>query len=323
MNHHYLKHGLLLFFLALISAIAIFTHVYLNSNSGQSGTYIFKNTNSQLAELSKISIKTPKSDIDFYKEDSLWRISEADGYYANYNYMQELINFFKNSQISRPLELSKTEAQQAFANSTTIATYDKDDKVINSIIVGEKTANKRFAYAKFSADSQIYLISNPMFFPEYIYSWLQQPLLSLNPVVVQDIIFIGKDGNTIIGRDAVDLPFWEMEGVKPIRPIFPEALLNQLQNIGFINVVSAQNFDESIFPENKEFQIRTFDGLIIELKIFKKGHQYWLKQILSKTSLPTSIVNDYIKEKAFLSNYWYFELTEHTGSHLFETNILN
>lgn len=322
MSKHYIRQGLMLLTCSIVFTAAVIASVHRNNSADRRGEIVFAATSDRNVE--HISLKTGEETINFVKDDNLWRITEADSYFANYKYMEELLNFIKNSRIHRPVELNDTEKKAYFdSESITLETYAPGNKILDKIIIGQRTPNKLFAYAKLNDGDNIYLITDGIFFPEHLYSWLMQPLLSLNAAAVQDIIATQNGQKQIVGRDNPGYPFWEMDGNRLVRQASPDELLGLLANVGFIDVKSAQNFDEALYPDYREIKIVTFDGLVITLKIFKKGDEYWLKQNLSQTSLPTSAVNDYINENGFLSDYWYFKLTGYLGSRLYNTSILH
>lgn len=320
MNNAYLRRGLGLFVFALCFALFSLFPVYYENLGSLKGEPLFPDL--ELSQIAEIRIHTPKEEITLVKDENLWRVSEADMYFANYQMVEKLLDFFRYSRIHRAVELTDAEFSDNFVNNAAeIVLADTGGKTLGSVIVGRRTYNNKFAYVRFPDNEKIYMVSNAALLPEYVHAWLQQPLLTLNPAEVRDIIVKRSQKDLIIGRDVPGYPFWIMDGNRMLRRADPEDLLNQLQSVTFTDVRSAQNFDEQLFTQHRELRVVTFDGLIVDLLLFKKDKEYWLKQKLSATSLPTSVVNAYIKNNEALSNYWYFRLSSYAGSRLWNAEI--
>ncbi len=323
MNNVYLRRGIWLFVFSFCFALfCLFPSVYKNIGN-MKGKFVFASILEQTDKIKKIELSTPEALITLIREKNLWRVAEADLYYAGYRQIESLFDFFKNARIQRNVELSDAEFADNFAeNATEIVLYDESGKKLMSLIAGRRTYNNKFIYIRFPDSDEIYMAGNAPQLPENVYSWLQQPLLSLNSAGVQDILIKREKGDMVVGRDVPGYPFWLMDGSKMVRRVDAEDLLNQLQSVYFIGVKSVQNFDEQLFSRRKEFRVTTFDGVIIDFILFYGRGEYWLKENISLTSLPTSAARQFAKDSKELSEYWYFQLSEYAGSRLWNTEVL-
>lgn len=323
MNNAYIRRGLGLLAFSFCFALFSLIPVYYGNGDSMKGELLFPKAAAAPQDIARIIIHTPKDVITLEKDDNLWRVREADMYYANYQMVEKLLGFLLHSRIHRPVELDDAAFADNFvSNASEIVLENGQGKRIESIVVGRRTYNNKFAYVRFSGNERIFLASAAIQLPEYEYAWLQQPLLTLSPTAVRDIIIRRGETETVIGRDIPEYPFWIMEGSRMVRRVDVEDLLSWFKSVGFTNVRSAQNFDEQEFEQKKELKIITFDGLIIDVVVFKNGSEYWLKQKLSATSLPTSEVNAYIKNNGALSDYWYFLLSSYAGSRLWKMPLM-
>lgn len=321
MDKKTLRYGIYLLFISLSISILSLLPLYYEQTDTRQGEAVFPEGISK--EAVTIQIKTPKDKITLIKEDNLWRVSEADMYYANHKRMVELMKFMEESRIHRPIDLDDKEFQDNFGtNATEITIKGRNNKVLGQLIIGKLTYNNRFAYVRYPDSDKSYLVNHAEKLPEYRYNWLQQPLISIDQGKVQDIIINKRKKDIVIGRDFPTYPFWIIEGNKLIERAYPEDLLSQLEKINFIDVKSAQNFDETTGEALKKFQVTTFNGLIVEFTLIKSKKEYWLKQRLTATSLPTEAVREYIKTNEPLSNYWYFRLSSYSGSKMWNTDLL-
>ena len=263
--------------------------------------------------LSHLEIKMPKTTITFEKTDGLWQIKEADFYYANYQSMAQLENFIKNSKILNEINLSSEESQILEKNGITIKVYNKQKQEQAEIAFMKPQQESKIAYAKIKGRKGFYTIENELVFPEKIILWLQQPLLSLNKTGIKSITINGQTAERKITENIYKTN--NQDTYKTDR------LLKMVEFLLFEKVLSAQNFDEKLYQDKKTIELKTFDGMIVNLTLYKKDNDYWLKQKISTTSLPTANINDYVKNNAFLYDYWYFKLPRTVGQELWSEEI--
>ena len=60
--------------------------------------------------------------------------------------------------------------------------------------------------------------------------------------------------------------------------------------------------------------ITTFFGLVFDINLYyQDNNKVWCSIKLSTTSLPLSVVNDYINDNKFLYDDWFFEISSDQG----------
>ena len=149
-------------------------------------------------------------------------------------------------------------------------------------------------------------------FPETLSSWLQQPLVSIEERNIQQfslnqIQYSRKDKSQAFTTSSPN----KLSAVKITQ------ILQKFKYLSYEEVVSAQNFDDTLYPHRAEIVLTDFSGLVRHLEILTDNSTYWLKQTFSTTPLPTRETNDYIKNNSFLYDGWYFKVSPQEGKRLY------
>ena len=63
------------------------------------GNLVFSDNAGNIPEFSKIVISRPDNVITVYKDDIVWRVAEADNYYADFNLMRSLTDAVSSAHI--------------------------------------------------------------------------------------------------------------------------------------------------------------------------------------------------------------------------------
>lgn len=314
MNIKILKSGLLVTLISALIAVLSIVYTNINSNKKNGGDLVFANAYEHINDIGSIVIKDNNKTITLLQEDNLWRVKEADYYYADYVLINELFNDLNTSKFYRKIENNPQAIANIKQQHFLVTIFSKDNKILDEIMIGEKNDRNVYHMALPTIGSKnLYLITGKYFIPQNDYSWLQQPLLQIENKQIQ---YIESDNKKII-RDNPQLPFITILANKTTKEFNATLLESELKYIGFTKVVSAQNFDETLYPESKTYKITTFEGLVINLTILSNGKDYWSKINLSSTNLPTSEINDYIEDNSFLYDDWYFKLNNDTGRIMF------
>lgn len=314
MNIQILKSGLLVVVISTLLAVFSIIYTNINSNKRTGGELVFANAYKQISDIGNIVIKDNNKTITLIQEDNLWRVKEADYYYADYALVNELFSDFNTSKFYRKIDNTPEDIADIKKDHSVITIFSKNNKVLDEIMIGAKEERNVYHMALTTTGQEnLYLITGKYFIPQYEYSWLQQPLLQLENKQIQSIATDAKK----ITRDNPQLPYITYLPNKTFKTFDATLLERELNNLGFTKVLSAQNFDESIYPESKNYKITTFDGLIVDLTILSDGSDYWVKINLLSTNLPTAETNDYIEDNGFLYDGWYFRLNPDTGRIMF------
>lgn len=318
MNTKYLKQS---FVLLLVSAIFATTSVWYISQQKKrtyGGEVVFAKTIQNLNNLGRLTIKNQGKEVNLQLEDNLWRIMEMGNYYADYNQINNLFKDFTEAKVYRRRGLATPEDKKKFGleeNALRIITRDKQEQVLNDVIIGQSTTNGLYHFAQISSEPNIFLISGKLKFPKQIYSWLKQPILSFSP---QEISSLRIKNTTAVRKNPL-LDF-TIKGTTKATNI--KSYLGALIYVPAYDVRRAADFDEKDWPQQNHLQLTTFDGLVMDISIFSNNNEYWAALKISATRLPKASTNDYIKDNAFLYDGWYFKLDKTIGETLLNAFIV-
>lgn len=322
MNIKILKSGLLVVLISALIAVLSIVYTNINSNQRNGGELVFANAYKHINDIGSIVIKDNSKTITLLQEDNLWRVKESDYYYADYVLVNGLFTDFNTSKFYRKIDNNPENIANIQQSHSLITIFSKDNKILDEMMIGAKEERNVYNMAiPITNPENLYLITGKYFLPQNDYAWLQQPLLQLEDKQIQSIETDFSDTNKKIIRDNPLLPFINFLPNKISKEVDATSLERELKYIGFTKVISAQNFDETLFSENKKYKITTFEGLVINLTILSNNTDYWAKINLSSTNLPTMEVNDYIEDNSFLYDGWYFKLNSNTGRIIFNFTI--
>lgn len=322
MNPQTLKHAAALALVSFLAAAVSLFWVYQNSRSELVGNLVFAETVDEIGKIKEINIRTPQGPVSLVLDNEFWRVKEADYYYAGFDLIRSLFENINTSRFQRRQQADAASYGKYALNNpykettgagTSISIIGADGQELNHLIVGRRDADNLFQFVRIPSRKQtIYLISGQYILPPALSSWTQQPLLNIEGKEIQAIEAEGKS----VKRNDPAKPFLVFTDNKPYKLIRTERLFKHLAYLSYDQVISAQNFDDTRYPDVKHLKITTFDGLIAAIDLFSDKNNYWIRLSLSTTALPTTATNDYIKNNAFLYDGWFFKLPTETGEAL-------
>ncbi len=318
MNFAQIKLAGLLAAISTLCTISALIYVHHTDSALENGNlYLAEEV---FADIAEIQISTPNNRITLLPEGHLWQVKEADYYYADFNLMHNLLNSLKiariaNKQDATPnliTELNLQTSGEQKTQATSIRIKDKKARVVEHILLGASTTDKEGIFAMRPTDKSIYTLNQYINFPKQLISWVQQPLTSIEEKDIQQIQFTDAHYK----RKDTGYPFQTLKG-KTLTPSDFAQILQIFRYLPFEKVISAQNFDDTLYPNRSYIKLTEFDGLIRDIEILTDNNVYWLKQTFSTTPLPTRGTNDYIKNNSFLYDGWYFQISPIEGKRLF------
>lgn len=318
MNTKFLKSGLILLLASAAFAIIVIFGFTNQTNRKFVGNLVFEKSSAAFSDIGEIIIRTAADTVTLSVEDNLWRIKEADNYYANYGFIKELFDEINNSSFYRKQsnitenKLSKYDLNE---NGLSIRIFDKSGQLLNTIIVGKKTGNGLYRFAKLPDSPDVYLITGKYSFPQKLFSWIEQPLLE---IAENEVAAISINNDTFERSETIT-PFKQSGTEKTVRV---DGLLKWFNYLPALNVASVQNFDTQSYPEQKTLKITSFAGLVVNLNLYGNGKDYWINISLSSTTLPTTKISDYIKNNSFLYDGWYFKINPVVGKSIFNYSVM-
>ena len=317
MNFTQIKFAGLLAGISTLCAVAALIFVSRNDHTPENGNlYIQEEV---FANIGEIQITSPTTQVTFSPEEHFWRLKEADYYYADFNLMHNLLNALKtariiNKQIASPELIEKLNLQffdQKQGEATSLSIKDSEGRIVEHILFGASTPDKEATFVMRPQDKSIYTINQYINFPKQRISWVQQPITAIEESNIQQI----KLNNNDYKRPDKGYPFQKRAG-KNLTPIEIAQILQIFQYLPYEKVISAQNFDDTLYPNRAYISLTEFDGLIRSVEILTDNDVYWVKQTFSTTPLPTRQTNDYIKNNSFLYDGWYFQISPIEGKRL-------
>ncbi len=302
----HLKVALFLFLLSLpVFCFGVYQHGKKVHNLSR-GNYFFSKTRESV-DLSKILISfNDESYITFIKTDDLWRIKEADDYYASFSKINTLIDLIRKSVIYRA-DVIKNEKGFKFDNFIKIQTYDSYDNVIDEAIIAKQNDKNKYHYATLNNDNFLYQISTKIQLSSNIYNWLQMPIINLLPEDIKQVNF-NKD---IVYRKYKNSNFVNMETNYATPEI--HRILNNIRSISAEDIRHASNFNRDNYSKVKHFVLTTFDGIIYKIDLYKGNNDFWINVALDKKLITTPEAYKKVEENTILYNGWFFKINYDKG----------
>lgn len=326
MNSRLIKFAAVIALLCFVMAASALIWVNQNSQSQLIGNLVFAQAVEPSSKIKEIVVRTQQQTITLLPDNDFWHVKEADNYYANFDIIRTLFHNFKESRFIRrqtetPQLISDLSLANPYQNSAhagiSVSIIGEKGQEYNQLILGKRDNDNLVQFARIPSLPDIFTITGQFTLPEELSSWTQQPLLALETKDLQAL----KIGDAKVSRSDTTRPFIIFQNQHPVKLINLESLQRQIIYLNYEKVMSAQNFDDTLYPKHRHLELTTFNGLVYNLDILTDTQEYWLKLTLSTTALPTTETNDYIKNNAFLYDGWFFKLPDNTGRILYQYQL--
>ena len=322
------RHLLTAFIVFLISsAFACSAFLWLNGRqpATHTGQLVFASAINYEKNVDKITITTPKESFELVMQDNYWRIGGAEGYFAGLKLVNDLLtsmtkSVYYSKQPATP-ELLKQYGLEIKENGETPNTAEikiySGDVLLNEIILGQKSENGLYTYARIPNSKDIWLISESFTLPRFRYSWYQQPLFSYPEQSIKSIASLKDSNKSLLMRLNDKQEFVNKDLQTASAPLF----MDELKYVIFEDVMKTKDFDFSQYPQSRKLRVGTFSGLTNELMLYTDGKKYWMTTKLSASNLTISQFKDYMESYKLLTDGWIFELPELSGNILYSTEF--
>lgn len=285
----------------IFGAIKNHKNMYIQSR----GNYFFENTKN-IPDLNKIIITKGDDLITIIKQDNLWRIKEANYYFANFAKINSLVDKIYNTVVYRA-DVMNNNSESIFNNATTISTYNSNDDVIDNASISVRDEKNKYHYAKLNDTNILYQITGDMSLSSYFMDWVQMPIIS----------FSFNEVKKIKADDYVAYRRFNNEELKSIEtnkenPYLREFISN-LWNLNAEEIIPISRFDNNKYKMVREFTITTFDGEIANIKVYSDNEEFWMSIQLNADKLITQIANKQLKENKILYDGWFFKINKDIG----------
>ena len=247
------------------------------------GRLVFENTYASFNDVREIILN---ENTTLYLEDNLWRIKEAQGYYANHLLMNELFKIFNRATILQEVSIGE---DAVLSELISIKVSKEHDQVMDNAAVFEGNVAE--------LDNRYFFVSGNFDFPREMLYWLQQPLITFDVQDVEIARFISPSGEYTAIRPEVDKP----------------AFLRKLSFLEFYDVKREGDFVAENYPNRLTIKLTFSDGLINVLDIYYNQREYWIKKSLETSILPTKAAIEFAKNNKFLYDGWLFQISPEDG----------
>lgn len=308
MNTNSLKSIWLIALLLMGISLLSLYRAEISARESMQGDLIFANSLGDISDFTKIVIETPENQVSLQKDERLWRVAEADNYYASFSKMQSLLDNISSARLGRKVT---TPATEIIWKSMTL--FDEQDKKVKSVVIG-KALNQDVYYIHHPEDKIIHFSTWKMELPDNLFSWTRQPLIDFDGKRIAKI----EKNNKIVSRREEGDGFYNNQ--KENRYLISEdyfRVFEILTDLHYERVLSSQEFSPEKYPHKQTLNLTTFDGLVTTIIVYTDQKEYWLQVKLSANRLPSTETKEYIEQNKPMYEDWWFKIDDTEGQALF------
>lgn len=271
------------------------------------GNYFFQNTRAK-SNLETIILDFGNDyKITVTRREGLWRIKEADDYFASSVLLNELFKFITNTVIYRADNTDNIELNDYIKNSIHFTSMDNNGKVLDDAVISPQGKNG-LIFATLNNLPYLYQLNGEFKLSPVVMDWVQMPIVS---IVYDDIRQIDADTFSVYRQFAGDgLKFSTSKA--PVPPHI-RRLTNNLHLLTAKEIRHTSNLDTSDFQKLKHYDFTLLNGLIYKIDIYKQGNDYWVYIKPDKTAVATEEANQILTERRILYDGWFFQIDKNKG----------
>ena len=306
-----LKHIKIVTLLVFISLLTLIVGIFQNTRYAEvtsRGNFFFEKTR-QSVHISSLVLKFSDSkQVTLEQKNNMWRVKEADDYYADFQKINSLIRLIRNISIYRADKLNQPLSSDVIKDAFQIISYDNENRVVDDALILPKADKNKFHYALLNQAPVLYQLNGDINLSSLVMDWVKMPILELPH---NQIKRIKTDDFTVFRRfEAEELMTEDRQySVPQIR-----SLTQHFWSLSAIDIKHAMHFNSNKYKLVKTFEITMLDGIIYHLKLFNNNNEYWLNVELDKDLLIAPEVLVQLKENNILYNGWYFKINSPTGA---------
>ncbi len=280
------------------------------TNASSRGDYFFEKTKNAPDVQSVVLKSFDNRTVTIEKKGSLWRIKEADDYFADFIKINALVKLIRGVTIYRSDDASQDTIKKYIKKPISITSYSTDRRIIDETFIEPKQQTNKFNYALRNNDSFLYQIQGNFDLSFNPIDWVKTPLLEITYGQVKHL----KTDNFDVFRH---FPSEELRTVQDEKDV-PQVqnVINKLQYLVAEAVLHAVHFDSSQYRLVKKYELTDMDGLIYNIYIFSDNTTYWLKIMLDREKIISPQANFKLKENAILYDGWFFRINSNLGKEL-------
>ncbi len=295
----------LLFFLIPLLCFGLYQNSK-NFYTMSRGNYFFQNTHNQ-ANLETIILDFGENrTVTITRREGLWRIKEADDYFASSLMVNLLFKFITDTVIYRADMVSNDQFLQYLKDGVKVTSIDNQGNILDSAVITPRKESG-YLYASLKDSPYLYQLTGDFKLSPILLDWVQMPILSID---YEAIKHIDTDNFQIYRRFSGDelKSTATKEAVLHIRRLTNNLYLLYAQEIKHIS--SLNNAD---FKRIKHYDITLLNGMIYGIDIYKKQDDYWLNIRLDNALISTEEASLILKERQILYDGWFFKIDRNKG----------
>ncbi len=271
------------------------------------GNYFFENSRNNL-KLHTVIVKFENGkNITLEQQNGIWRIKEADDYFASPFEANALLKFISDTVIFRADKLNKTDKQQHLENTIKITCLDSDGNILDIAEIAPKKDTNRYHYALLNNNAYLYQLKGNFMPSPVLMDWVQMPFLQIQEDSIKRI----KTDNFEVYRRFSDEALKSAEDNEPVMHI--GQLLNNIKLLNAEEIKHITHFSPSEFQKIRHYKITLFNGLIYGVDLYKNTNDYWVNIHLNQELTASSEIVRLMKEQQMLYDGWYFKINNGKG----------
>lgn len=271
------------------------------------GNYFFQNTRLK-ANLETIILDFGNDyKITITRREGLWRIKEADDYFASGTLLNELFKFITNTVIYRADTADDDLLTDSLKNSFHFTSFNSEGAILDDAIIAPQKKNG-LMYAKFNNLPYLYQLNSEFKLSPVTMDWIQMPIVSIDYNAIKRI---DTDAFNVYRQFASGELM--MVSSKEPAPLHLRRLTNNLHNLTAQKIQHAANFDISSLKKVRHYDITLVNGLMYGLSFYKEGGDYWMTIKLDKAAISTTEAEQILKERRILYDGWFFKIDKNKG----------
>lgn len=274
------------------------------------GNYFFEKTRSSL-DIKEIVLTFDKNrQITILLQDGLWRIKEADDYYAALPKINSLIQLIRGMVVYRADKLLPNDTEKYMSSSIKIESKT-DSKIVDSAIIAPKTSKNKYHYAMLNNQPYLYQITGNVSLSPIVMDWIHTPILHIDYTQIKKI----NVGDFNAFRNTSTKELRNTDTNKDASYLY--AFINHFHYLVAEAIKHTTHFNLQKYPQHKRYEITLFNGLIYIIQVYSDGQEYWLSVHLNKEKLIGGDVSNFLKENNMFYDGWYFKINNTVGEQLF------
>lgn len=241
----------------------------------------------------RIVIQAPDATVTLVRRDGAYRVAEKDDYPARGEEVKKLLLGLaglkrleaKTSQPANYAALELADPGSPSGSATRIVVYADGDRVLAEVLLGQRRAARADPldseyFVRLPGDPQVWLVEGRLPDRDHPIDWVDSSLLKLDLGRIARVRVRHADGaELVVHRDSSEAADYVLEGVPPGKKIESQPVVNNvattMASLSFEDVRRAAQ--PAPGPPAFESQLRTFDGLVVDMSARERDKRVWVR----------------------------------------------